>query len=91
MIPSSVHTNAVGAQSTPCVPPTPPIPSPSPAIPDALWSIKQLEEFTHVNERTLRRQIDAGKFPAGIKIGACRRWNPTVVRAHVQSLSEGGI
>ena len=40
-----------------------------------LATIKEIASATGITKSGLLQLIKAGKFPQGIKIGACRRWN----------------
>jgi predicted DNA-binding transcriptional regulator AlpA len=47
---------------------------------DAYLTAKDLERVLQVTERTLRRWIQDGTFPAPIRIGGVKRWRPEEVR-----------
>ena len=40
-----------------------------------LVTMKELVNATGITKSGLNNMIKKGKFPAGIKIGNCRRWN----------------
>lgn len=46
-------------------------------------------QATGISRRTLRRLVNAGQFPGGLKIGARRVWHPEELDQYLRNASTG--
>jgi excisionase family DNA binding protein len=49
----------------------------------ALLDVDALAAMVGVSTRTVRRLVDAGKFPQPVRLGGCVRWSRVVVEAWI--------